>query len=67
MVQHALVTGPIVGRIPCPDKCVKGDHIDVTPDVLLFDTLEEVNAVAAAIADEHTVRGTHPADETGGI
>lgn len=55
-MSHALVTGPITGRIPNGD----GGFVDVTPDVLLFDTEEEVAAVAEAIEVEHAVRGTHP-------
>lgn len=55
MPQHALVTGPITGRIPHGDT-----FIDVTPDVLLFDTPEEAQAAAASIEVEHATRGTHP-------
>lgn len=52
---HALVTGPIAGRIPHGDG-----HLDVTPDVLYFDTLAEAKAAADSIEVEHAVRGTHP-------
>jgi hypothetical protein len=55
MPQHALVTGPITGRIPHAD----GFH-DVTPDVLYFDTEDEAKAVADSIEAEHAARGTHP-------
>lgn len=58
--QHALVTGPITGRIPTPNPTINGDFVDVTPDHLLFDTVEEAIAVAEAIEVEHHVRGTHP-------
>ena len=58
MAQHALVTGPITGRIPHADG-----HVDVTPDVLYFDTEEEAQAVADSIEIEHAVRGTHPVQE----
>lgn len=53
--DHALITGPITGRIPHGDG-----HIDVTPEVLYLDSLEEVHAVNASIEVEHAVRGTHP-------
>lgn len=65
--MHALVTGPISGRIPVKHKAYPEGHVDVTPDVLLFDDLELVKAIAVAIEDEHTFRGTHPKDETGAI
>lgn len=58
--QHALVTGPITGRIPTPDKSISGDFVDVTPDVLYFDSQDEALAVASAIEDEHAARGSHP-------
>ena len=54
-MSHALVTGPITGRIPHG-----GGFVDVTPDVLMFDTPEEAAAVAESIEAEHAVRGTHP-------
>lgn len=57
MAQHALVTGPIEGRIPHGDG-----FVNVTPDVLVFDTAEEAAAVAESIEVEHAVRGTHPLD-----
>lgn len=60
---HALITGPITGRIPTPSKTVPADFVDVTADVLYFDDVKVAKAVAAAIADEHKVRGTHPEDE----
>jgi hypothetical protein len=53
--SHALVTGPITGRIPHGDG-----FVDVTPGVLLFDTQEEAQAVAESIDVEHAIRGTHP-------
>lgn len=62
--QHALVTGPISGRIPTPDQAVKGDFVDVTRDVLYFDSPQELQAVADAIEVEHYVRGTHPVQAT---
>ena len=55
MPQHALITGPITGRIPHGD----GFH-DVTPDVLMFATVEEAQAFADSIELEHAARGTHP-------
>lgn len=55
MAQHALITGPISGRIPHGDG-----FIDVTPDVLEFDSLDEVKKVADSIELEHAARGTHP-------
>jgi len=56
-MTHALVTGPITGRIPHGDG-----FVDVTPDVLLFDSADEAAKVADAIEVEHAVRGTHPLD-----
>jgi len=58
--QHALVTGPIAGRIPTPSKKITGDNVDVTPDILYFDSEAEALAVGEAIGDEHEVRGTGP-------
>lgn len=57
-MTHALVTGPIQGRIPH-----KNGFIDVTPDVIYLDSEEEVEKVAEAISVEHAVRGTHPLDD----
>lgn len=56
MAQHALITGPIQGRIPDGS----GGFVDVTPDVVYLDTKDEVQAVADAIEVEHAVRGSHP-------
>lgn len=53
--MHALVTGPIQGRIPHGDG-----FLDVTPDVLQFDTVEEAQAAAESIGVEHAIRGSHP-------
>lgn len=61
--QYALVTGPISGRIPTPDPAVEADFVNVTPDVLFFDSQEEVLRVADAIEDEHWARDTHPIQE----
>jgi hypothetical protein len=59
---HALVTGPISGHIP--HRFPHGDGtLDVTPDVLYFDTVEEAQAAADSIEAEHAVRGTHPIQE----
>lgn len=58
MAQHALVTGPISGRIPHGDG-----HLDVTPDVLYFDTPGEAQAAADSIELEHAARGTHPVQQ----
>lgn len=68
MVVHALITGPITGRIPVeghPDG-----HVDVTPEVLYFDhdsdeTPPGLQAVADAIDVEHRIRGTHPGQVDG--
>lgn len=65
MAEHVLVTGPITGRIPISHDAHPDGHIDVTPAVLIFDSIEQVQAVAAAIEDEHRVRGTHPELEIG--
>ena len=53
--KHALVTGPINGRIPHGDG-----FIDVTPDVVFLDSAEEVAAVAESIEVELATRGEHP-------
>lgn len=66
-MPHALITGPISGRIPIKHEAHPEGHVDVTPDVLLFDDPELVKAVAAAIEDEHRFRGTHPESETGAV
>ena len=66
MATHALVTGPISGRIPTPHDEVPDDYVDVTPDVLYFEGDDTENpppallAVADAIEEEHWVRDTHP-------
>jgi hypothetical protein len=59
-MAHALVTGPITGRIPTPSKDFPHDFYDVTPDVVYFDDQGHVLALADAIEVEHHVRGTHP-------
>lgn len=56
---HALVTGPISGRIPSGD----GNFVDVTPDVVFLDSEEDVQKLADAIEVEHAVRGTHPVQQ----
>lgn len=55
-MSHALITGPIQGRIPDGH----GGFVDVTPDVVYLETEDEVTAVAEAIEVEHAHRGTHP-------
>ena len=67
MTTHALVTGPITGRIPISHKANPEGWVDVTPDVIYSDDPKHIDALAAAISDEHTVRGTHPDLETGAI
>ena len=63
----ALITGPVVGFIPTPDKLIPGDFTDVTEPVLYFADLKVAEAVAEAISDRRKVLGTHPDDETGAI
>ena len=63
---HALVTGPIAGRIPIKHEQHPEGYVDVTPDVVYSDDLEHIALIAEAIEDEHRVRGTHPESETGG-
>lgn len=58
MADHVLITGPIQGRIPHGDG-----HINVTPEVLTFDSAEEAAAVAESIETELAARGTHPLQE----
>lgn len=55
-MTHALITGPIDGRIPTGD----GKFLNVTPDVLFFDTHDDALAAANAIEAEHHARGSHP-------
>lgn len=62
MAQHALITGPIQGRIPHGDG-----FVDVTPEVVYFDTEEEAQSAAEAIEIEHAVRGTHPVQHECGV
>ena len=64
---HALITGPVVGFIPTPDKAIPGDFTDVTAPILYFDNLKTAQAVAGAISDRHKVLGDHPEDETGAV
>jgi hypothetical protein len=54
-MTHALITGPIQGRIPNGDG-----FVDVTPEVVYFDSEEEAKAAAEAIELEHAHRGSHP-------
>jgi hypothetical protein len=55
-MTHELITGPnIQGRIPHGDG-----FVDVTPEVLFFETPEEAAEVADSIEVEHAIRGTHP-------
>ena len=56
---HALVTGPIKGRIPTPHKDIPSNFVNVTPDVLYFDTPEAASLVADAIEAEHHARRTY--------
>jgi hypothetical protein len=61
MATHALVTGPgITGRIPIEHDRHPEGHVDVTPAVITSDDPEHIQAIAAAIEDEHRARGTHP-------
>ena len=64
--QHALITGPITGRIPIKHKRNPDGHVDVTPDVVYSDDPAHIAVIAEAIEAEHRVRGTHPESETGG-
>jgi len=57
-MTHALVTGPITGRIPHGDG-----FLDVTPDVVYLDSAEEAQKAAESIELEHAARGTHPIQE----
>jgi hypothetical protein len=64
VATHALVTGPIQGRIPV-DGHPEG-WVDVTPDMIFFEHDDEneappqLLAVAEAIENEHYRRGSHP-------
>lgn len=61
-MTHALITGPIQGRIPHGDG-----FVDVTPEVVYFDSAEEAQAVADSIEVEHVARGTHPVQHECGV
>lgn len=60
MPDHALVTGPITGRIPISHERHPEGHVDVTPDVIISDDPAHIAAIADAIEVEHHARGTHP-------
>lgn len=53
--QHALYTGPIRGTVTLAD----GTVVDVRPDVVYLDTLEQVEETARLIAERHVAKG-HP-------
>lgn len=61
--RHAVITGPITGRVETPDPLVPADSVQVTPDVLYLDTQEQAVALADAIEDTLWQRGTHPLHE----
>ena len=67
MHQHALITGPITGRIPIKHDNHPDGWVDVTPDVIYADDEHHVQALADAISDEHHARGTHPELEKGNL
>jgi hypothetical protein len=59
---HALVTGPgISGRIPIEHERHPEGFVDVTDYAIYSDDPDHIQAIAAAIEEEHFVRGTHPA------
>lgn len=59
-MTHALITGPIKGTVTLAD----GTVVDVKPDVIHLDTLEQAQEVAALIGDRHAAEG-HPSHERG--
>ncbi len=61
--KHALVTGPITGRILTPSGDIPHDTVNVTDDVLYFDDVKIAQAVAYAIEDEQWARDSHPIQE----
>lgn len=57
---HAVLTGPITGRVPIDHEAFPDGVVDVTADVMYVGTQEEAVAVADAIEKEHVRRNTHP-------
>lgn len=55
--SHALLTGPVTGIIHMED----GTPVNVTPDKIYFDSLEEAQAVAVKISEHYEANG-HPDD-----
>ena len=55
--QHAVLTGPIKGPVQLPD----GTQIDVSPQVVYVDSLEQAAEVAHAIG-QHWAKHGHPDD-----
>jgi hypothetical protein len=53
--QHAVVVGPIKGEVTLKD----GTSIDVSPDVVMVDSLDKAQQVADLVADRYANEG-HP-------
>lgn len=53
----AVITGPIQGTVTLPD----GTEVDVTSDVVLVDSQDMADAVAAAVGESYAKNG-HPTD-----
>jgi hypothetical protein len=60
VATHALVTGPISGRIPISHDRHPEGFVNVTDDVIYSDDHDHILAVAHAIEMEHHARGSHP-------
>ncbi len=55
---HVVLTGPISGTL-----VVNGQVVNVTPDTVVVDSLEQAQAIADAIADAHVESGHLLADD----
>lgn len=53
--QHAVLTGPIRGSVTLAD----GTEVDVQPDVVYLDTLDQAHEVAHLIGERYAAEG-HP-------
>lgn len=60
MAVHALVTGPLMGRVDTPDPRFPEDSVDVSSPVLYFQDEAHALIVAEAIERMHVANGTHP-------
>jgi len=55
VAEHAVFVGPIKGEVTLKG----GKVVDVSPDVVLVDSIEEAQAVAEAVSERYVAEG-HP-------